>query len=143
MILRKVRDSDRLGLFDVWRTSVKATHHFLTQQDFENIAALVADHYLAVADLWLVVDADDLAIAFMGLTDNSLDSLFVSPAHTGRGIGRRLTEHAASLAGPLIVDVNEQNSQAVGFYERMGFRVTGRSDRDNDGRPYPLLHMAQ
>lgn len=142
MILRKVRDSDRVRLFDVWRDAVKATHHFLAQKDFDDIAVLVADHYLAVADLWVMANDDDRAVAFMGLTDNSIDSLFIDPSHTGSGIGRQLVEHAVSLAGPLIVDVNEENTQAVGFYERMGFRITGRSERDNDGRPYPLLHMA-
>ncbi|EGF89562.1 acetyltransferase GNAT family protein [Asticcacaulis biprosthecium C19] len=102
----------------------------------------VADHCLAVADLWVMSDDDDHAVAFMGLTDNSIDSLFVSPAHAGKGIGRQLVEHARSLAGPLMVDVNEQNLPAVGFYGRLGFRVTGQSERDNDGRPHPLLHMA-
>ncbi|MEQ9247207.1 MAG: GNAT family N-acetyltransferase, partial [Nitratireductor sp.] len=29
-----------------------------------------------------------------------------------------------------------------GFYRKMGFAVTGRSPRDGDGRPYPLLHMS-
>lgn len=40
------------------------------------------------------------------------------------------------------VDVNEQNTQAVGFYARAGFTVTGRSPVDDEGRPYPLLHLA-
>jgi len=41
------------------------------------------------------------------------------------------------------VDVNEQNDQAVGFYRKMGFTETGRSPTDDDGRPYPLLHMVR
>jgi len=38
-------------------------------------------------------------------------------------------------------DVNEQNSQAVGFYGKMGFKRTGRSPVDDQGRPYPLIHL--
>lgn len=41
------------------------------------------------------------------------------------------------------VDVDEQNTQAVGAYQRMGFAVSGRSSVDDAGRPYPLLHMRQ
>lgn len=41
----------------------------------------------------------------------------------------------------LKVDVNEQNPQAVGFYEKMGYRKVGRSDVDGMGKPYPLLHF--
>ena len=39
------------------------------------------------------------------------------------------------------LDVNEQNPQAVGFYEHEGFVVAGRSPVDDAGRPFPLLHM--
>ena len=42
---------------------------------------------------------------------------------------------------PATVDVNEQNHGAVGFYRHIGFEVTGRSDLDDQGRPYPLLHL--
>ncbi|WP_267461661.1 GNAT family N-acetyltransferase [Klebsiella pneumoniae] len=38
-------------------------------------------------------------------------------------------------------NVNEQNEQAVGFYQKMGFRVTGRSETDDLGQPYPLLNL--
>ena len=41
----------------------------------------------------------------------------------------------------MTLDVNEQNPQARGFYERMGFRVEGRSPVDDAGRPFPQLHM--
>ena len=39
------------------------------------------------------------------------------------------------------VDVNEQNIQAVGFYQHMGFSVITRSDLDVEGKEYPILHM--
>ena len=39
------------------------------------------------------------------------------------------------------LDVNEQNPQAVGFYEHEGFVVAGRSPVADAGRPFPLLHM--
>ena len=35
----------------------------------------------------------------------------------------------------------EQNPQAVGFYEHLGFRVCRRSERDEQGNPYPILWM--
>ena len=39
------------------------------------------------------------------------------------------------------LDVNEQNPQALAFYQRMGFQVVGRSAVDGQGNPFPLLHM--
>lgn len=37
--------------------------------------------------------------------------------------------------------VNEQNSQAIGFYETMGFKTYKRTELDEEGNPYPLLYM--
>ncbi len=57
------------------------------------------------------------------------------------GIGRRLLEYGAEHYGIREVTVNEQNPQAVGFYEHMGFVTYKRTDRDEQGGPYPLLYM--
>ena len=37
--------------------------------------------------------------------------------------------------------VNEQNSQAAGFYEHLGFQTYKKTDFDEEGNPYPLLYM--
>ena len=39
------------------------------------------------------------------------------------------------------VTVNEQNPQAVGFYEHLGFQTYKRTEGDEEGNPYPLLYM--
>lgn len=57
------------------------------------------------------------------------------------GIGRWLLEYVAEHYGIREVTVNEQNPQAVGFYEHMGFVTYKRTDRDEQGGPYPLLYM--
>ena len=48
-----------------------------------------------------------------------------------------------ALAGVehLIVAENEQNPQAVGFYQHLGFETYKRTDYDEEGNPYPLLYM--
>jgi putative acetyltransferase len=66
----------------------------------------------------------------------------MDPAHRGQGAGRRLVSHAQALrGGALTVDVNEQNVEARGFYEALGFAVLGRSPVDDMGLPFPILHM--
>ena len=54
---------------------------------------------------------------------------------------RRLRQSAISEHDVITTDVNEANTQALAFYERMGFQTVGRSDRDGQARPYPLLHL--
>ena len=143
MSLRRSRTTDRDLLFRVWQAAVFATHDFVSRADLEVFGRVIRDDYLPNAELDVAVDPDDSPLGFMGMTGRYIDALFVRPACHGRGVGRLLIEHAQGrFADGLTVDVNEQNSQAVGFYEHMGFRVCSRSPIDDTGRPYPLLHLA-
>ena len=117
-----------------------ATHDFLTPKDRAEIDETVSG-FLPEAPLWLAVDDDDRAVGFMLLSDAHMEGLFIDPEWRGTGLGRGLVEHALMLHPVMTTDVNEQNGQAVGFYERMGFAPIGRSETDDHGRPYPLIHL--
>ena len=67
--------------------------------------------------------------------------LFVLSKARGQGIGKTLISEASSLYQVNEVVVNEQNPQARGFYEHMGFKVYARSETDEQGAPYPILFM--
>ena len=141
MTIRGKAPDDVDALHLLWAASVRATHHFLSAADFAEISALVRDRYLPAAALDVAVDAGDRPLGFLGMSGTHIDALFVDPAVHGRGIGRALVAYAAARAPVLSVDVNEQNEGAVAFYGRLGFRRTGRSPTDDEGRPYPLLHL--
>jgi putative acetyltransferase len=141
--IRASRPSDLPALIDVWSRSVRATHDFLSEQDYREIERSVADEYLPMTGVWVAADEQGRPIGFMGLSGAHIDSLFIDPDHRGTGVGKRLVAHAERISGPLTVDVNEQNQQAVGFYRRLGFVQTGRSPVDLQGRAYPLLHLSR
>ena len=69
----------------------------------------------------------------MGLTGANMDALFVHADARGRGVGRALVTFAYGLHPTLTTQVNEQNTQAVGFYHRMGFVPFARSETDEAG----------
>lgn len=140
--LRPSCQADVPCLIDIWRRSVRATHSFLAESDFHEIETIVATLYLPNADLTVATDGQGRLAGFMGMNASHIDSLFLDPDCRGKGLGRLFIDHAAHQAGnALTVDVNEQNEQAVAFYRHMGFVEAGRSPTDDDGRPYPLLHM--
>ncbi len=131
------------ALFDLWQRAVEATHQFVSAEDRARIADLVQDRYLPTAPLTVACGADGTPLAFIGMTGNSIDSLFVDPDQHGRGIGRALVDIAKGrYPAGVTVEVNEQNEAAAGFYRHLGFGVTGRSSADGQGKPYPLLTMA-
>jgi len=67
--------------------------------------------------------------------------LFVVQQHRGRGAGSILMRDAMAKHPGFLIDVNEQNPQAVGFYHHHGFVTLRRSETDADGRPFPILHL--
>ncbi|HCJ6375401.1 MULTISPECIES: acetyltransferase [Citrobacter] len=140
LTIRRSRRDEGEKLVSIWCRSVDATHHFLSPDYRIELEELVRS-FLPEAPLWVAVTENDEPVAFMLLTEQHIDALFVDPDMRGSGVGKLLIEHALSLTSTLTTDVNEQNDQAVGFYKKMGFKVTGRTEVDDLGRPYPLLKL--
>lgn len=124
-----------------WRASVEATHAFLAPGDIERIAAYVPEAIASVAHLAVCRDDAGAIAGFIGVDGTMVEMLFIHPSLRGQGLGTLLLDHAASRHDATLVDVNEQNGQAVGFYERYGFQVFDRSETDAMGDPFPILHM--
>lgn len=134
------RPSEASEIIQIWKSSVDATHDFLTAHDRQEIEKEVVG-FFSETPVWVATNQDDQPLGFMFLHEGHLEALFVAASARGLGVGKRLISHALALYPELSIDVNEQNRQAVGFYQHMGFQVSGRSGRDNQGRPYPLLHL--
>lgn len=142
MVIRRSTPADCEILLDRWLRSVQATHTFVSAQDIEAMTPDVRSYLSSSAsEIWVACDATGTAMGFMGLSGSKMEALFLAPEFQGRGVGRLMVRHAQSLRPGLTVDVNEQNAAARKFYEACGFVVTGRSELDQEGRPYPLLHL--
>ena len=129
------------ALTAVWEASVRATHHFLSEEEILQIKEYVPQALNGVAHLIIIENAAGAPVAFMGTEGERLEMLFLSPEARGRGLGKQLIEYGIQHYGIREVTVNEQNPQAIGFYEHMGFETYKRTDLDEEGRPYPLLYM--
>jgi putative acetyltransferase len=138
--IRRARADEGERIIEIWRGAVDATHNFLSDSDRAAIDDEVCD-FLPQAPLLLAVDQDDRPLAFMLMEGGHMEALFVDAAFHGQGIGAELVRYGLALVPRMTTDVNEQNAQAIGFYERLGFRRIGRSPLDGQGRPYPLIHL--
>ncbi len=141
MKIESAEKTDYQQLIEIWESSVRATHDFLTESDLIELRSLILDQYFKAVDLSVVRSDEGELLGFCGVSDGNIEMLFIAPKARGMGIGTLLTQHAISVQGATRVDVNEQNEQALGFYKHRGFEVIGRSPLDGQGKPYPLLHM--
>lgn len=128
-------------LLKVWESSVRATHLFLSDAEIENIKEYVPQALKGIKHL-IIAKKDDKPIAFMGIENENLEMLFISNDERGKGLGKSLIQKAINEYGVKYLAVNEQNPQAKGFYEHMGFKVYKRSELDEQGNPYPILYMS-
>lgn len=136
-----VLSEDFPRVVDVWEASVRATHHFVSEEDIRFFRPLVQDALPQIAGLACLRDSGGQVAGFIAVTNTKVEMLFIHPSWRGQGGGRRLLHYAVTTLSATTLDVNEQNNQAVGFYLRMGFEVVGRSALDDTGKPYPLLHL--
>ena len=115
-----------------WRELLTITPAFVAEH--EVFAGTVGEE---VVGFYALVDFD---------THWSLEHLWVRPQFIGRGVGRRLFEHAVDRARslrptPLRI---ESDPNAEHFYLRMGARRIGSTPADMEGvqRSLPLLELS-
>lgn len=128
-------------LLDVWESSVKATHLFLSENEIENIKKYVPQALKEIPYLIIMEHEDKVPVGFMGIVEQHLEMLFISHEERGKGYGKELLKYGIDKFSVNDLTVNEQNPLAKGFYEHMGFRVYKRTELDEQGNPYPLLYM--
>ena len=138
--IEKVSKSDYPEIVEVWEASVRATHHFLKEEDIAYFKPLILNQYLDAVEL-RCIKIEERIVGFLGVAEQNLEMLFIHPDYRGKGIGKSLLDYSINELQVFKVDVNEQNEQAVGFYHHCGFKTVGRSEVDSSGKPYPILHM--
>ena len=128
-------------LLKIWESSVRETHLFLSDNEIKRIADYVPLALNNINHLVIVEDDNYQPVAFMGIEKERLEMLFVAPHEMKKGLGKSLIQFGIKNYQLKELTVNEQNPQAKGFYEHLGFHVYKRTETDEQANPYPLLYM--
>lgn len=115
------------SLVEVWEKSVRVTHLFLSDSEIENIKDYVSQALRGIESLVIAEDGNHIPVAFMGIEEGSLEMLFITPKERGKDLGKQLIQYGIEKYSVKSLAVNEQNPQAKGFYEHMGFQVYKRT----------------
>jgi putative acetyltransferase len=144
IVEQKDRDKDLLDiLLKIWESSVRETHTFLSEGNIRDLIPRVREEIKTIEKLFVIINEVNTYCAFMGIAKNKIEMLFVGSEFRGKGIGKKLINHAINTLNTSFVDVNEQNGQAIGFYKKYGFKLLSRSEKDNDGNLFPILHLGR
>lgn len=137
----KRTDASITQLIYLWKASVRASHHFLTEDDILHLTPQAEGALRFIDTLLVAYNPQEEPAGFMGIQAQKIEMLFLAPAYFGQGLGKRLVRLAFDHWDVRYVDVNEQNEGAKQFYERMGFHTFKRNERDSEGNPFPILEM--
>jgi putative acetyltransferase len=109
-------------------------------KDFQSIKELVETIDFNSFEVYCLVQNSEVA-GFLGVAEQKVEMLFLSPGQIGKGFGKKLMDFAITDLKANKVDVNEQNTKAVEFYKKFGFETYERTDKDDQGKDYPLLRL--
>lgn len=138
--IEKYKPEYKNEILTVWEKSVLATHHFLTPEDFNEIKEMLQDFDFEQLNVFCLTEHNQV-LGFLALQERKIEMLFLDPEYIGKGLGYQLLDFAVSTHQANLVDVNEQNTNAKNFYEKFGFETFERTEKDDQGKNYPLLRM--
>lgn len=138
--IQPYNDNFKEQLILVWENSVRATYDFLVPSDIDYYKKIVSSIDFNSFPVFCLTEADTV-LGFIGIAENKIEMLFLAPEYIGKGLGKTLMNFAINELGVNKVDVNEQNHNAVNFYSKFGFIPYDRTDKDDEGKEYPILKM--
>ena len=110
-----------------WRDSHRTvcSSEFLERRDCEG--------YLRERTQGLYLIRDREPVGVFRLNDGFLSDLYIHPGYAGKGWGSACVAFAKGLYPRLRLTVLSSNENAIRFYEKNGFRFTGRDVLLRDG----------
>jgi GNAT superfamily N-acetyltransferase len=141
--IRPARETDGPGLGDVWLAAWYATFDFPPSHPDDDVRVWLATVMMPTHEVWVATEPDGRVVAFLALSDDMIDQLYVTPDRIGTGIGSRLIATAkARRPDGLDLYCFQANVRARTFYEHHGFVATVFGDGSNNSEGQPDIRYA-
>ncbi len=127
-------------LVNLWEETVRNTHLFLESEEISRIKEYVPTAIKEIPHL-IIVEDKNIPLGFIGINNYKVEMLFIKNSFRGKGLGKDLLNYVIKKYSINELTVNEQNKEAMKFYEHMDFKTYKRQELDEQGLPYPILYM--
>ena len=141
-MIRKFHQEDKEAAIRIWLEASAVTHHFIPHAYWKSHAEDMRETYLPQSETYVYTDSSTGEITgFIALAGDYLAAIFVAPNRQGQGIGQVLMAHAKKLKTRLELNVYQENTQAVSFYKRQGFKVSReQTDEATGHKEYVMVY---
>ena len=137
-MIRRLQEADVDRVMDLWLNANLKAHNFVPaaywRSNFEPVKEM-----LPQAEVYVYEDAGEIQ-AFVGLTGEYIEGIFVSCEMQSNGIGKLLLDHIKAIKGMLRLSVYQKNTRAIRFYQREGFAIQREGlDESTGEKEYTML----
>lgn len=121
IIIRKAEPNDFNEIIEIWKSENIRVHNFIPIEYWEE-NYIVVKNALPQAEIYVSVYNGKI-IAFIGLTDNYIEGIFVKGKYQHKEIGRELLNKIKEIKDSLMLKVYKKNGNAVAFYLKNNFVI--------------------
>lgn len=129
-MIRKATKNDLNIIMDIWLSANVSAHNFISEEYWNNHFEEVRT---AISSSEVYVFEDSVIKGFVGLKGNYIAGIFIKEEFQSKGIGGKLISFLKTFKPELILNVYEQNENAVGFYEKHGFQISQKNEEEETG----------
>lgn len=127
-MIRKFEKKDINAIMRIWKNENIRTHNFISKEYWENNYKYVKD-ILPDADIYVYI-LDKQIVGFVGLNNNYVEGIFVDVNNQHKGIGTALLDKIKEYKESLTLSVYKKNVNAIKFYEKNNFIITGENTNE-------------
>ena len=131
-MIRVFENHDIDRIMEVWLDTNISAHSFIESEYWENNFDTVKG-MMPSATIY-VYEENNVIQGFVGLLDNYIAGIFVSPPFQSNGIGKKLLDYVKNKKDTLSLSVYKENVKAVNFYLRECFSVSNEQLDKNTGK---------
>lgn len=135
-MVRSCREEDIYDVMQIWLDANVQAHYFIPKSYWKDNYDTVRG-MLSASEIW-VYELENVVSGFIGIVNDHIEGIFVTPKRQSNGIGKALIEHVKDGHESLSLNVYEKNLKACRFYLREGFSVEERR-RDEKTMEFELM----
>lgn len=136
-MIRKFENDDIDIIMQIWQDENIRAHQFIPNTYWENNYSYVKS-VLPSAEIYVYIIKEKI-VGFIGLDNDYIQGIFVDINNQYNRIGTSLLNKVKENRNNLILSVYKKNINAINFYKKNGFIITGeRVDEDTNEVEYTM-----
>ena len=123
-MIRKLKEKDINIVMEIWLETNISAHNFISEEYWMNNYEFVKNE-LPKSEIYVYEERDNI-YGFIGIINGYIEGIFVKEEHQSKGIGKKLLDYCKEKYPKLSLNVYEKNYNAIRFYNREKFKITGK-----------------